>query len=122
MSGRYQAWYDRGMWRVEYLLAAELERDKLPARERVAVTHAVEKLEALGPDLPFPHAGAVRATRGLRELRPRGGHCPWRPLYIREDDSFLIAAIGPDGGSDPGGFAQACQRALERLAERERDG
>jgi hypothetical protein len=109
------------MWPVEYLPAAGLERDKLPDRERVAVRNAVAKLQALGPDLPFPHAGDVRGVPRLRELRPRGGDCPWRPLYTREGDGFLIAAIGPDGESDQRGFARSCERALDRLAERKRD-
>ena len=57
---RYQAWYYHAMWDVVYLPAAEQERDKLPGNERVAIRHAVEKLEALGPDLPFPHSGGVQ--------------------------------------------------------------
>ena len=61
------------MWEVVYHTDAEAERNKLPKRERTAVAHVVEKLEALGPDLPFPHQSAVRGGKSsVRELRPRG--------------------------------------------------
>ena len=33
----------------------------------------------------------------------------------------LRAAVGPDGGKDPGGFRQACERAQQRLAELEEE-
>jgi hypothetical protein len=103
------------MWQVMYLADAAKERDELPPRERQAIRNAVKKLEALGPDLPFPHSSDVRGARGLRELRPRGGRCAFRPLYQRSGARFLIAAIAPDGKSDPQGFAAACSRATDRL-------
>lgn len=118
---QYQAWYRHVMWPVVYLPAAEEERGQLPGKEREALYNAVQKLEARGPDLPFPHSSAVRGAAGLRELRPRGGRCAWRQLYRRAGDTFVIAAIGPDGRSDPRGFAQACDRALQRLAELEEE-
>jgi hypothetical protein len=39
------------------------------------------------------------------------------PLYQRAGAGFIIAAVAPDGQSDPRGFRQACDRALQRLAE-----
>jgi hypothetical protein len=114
---RYQAWYGRGMWAVDYLPAAARELSKLPGTEQKAIDNAVRKLQALGPDLPAPHSSDARGAPGLRELRPRGGHCAWRPLYRRAGDGFVIAAIAPDGKNDPRGFAQACSRALRRLSE-----
>jgi hypothetical protein len=102
---------------VTYLDGARDERSKLPGIERAAVDNAVKKLEAIGPELPYPHSSAVRGAPGLRELRPRGGRCAWRPLYQRAGAGFVIAAVGPDGQSDPRGFRQACDRALQRLAE-----
>jgi len=107
------------MWKVEYLPAAREERDKLPPNERGALHRAAEKLKALGPELPYPHSSDVRSAPGLRELRPRGGHCAWRQLYRRTGDRFIIAAIAPDGDSDARGFRRACTRALQRLAELE---
>jgi len=105
------------VWKVVYLHGARDERSKLPGSERAAVDNAVKKLEALGPDLPYPHSSAARGAPGLRELRPRGGRCAWRPLYQRAGAGFVIAAVAPDGQSDPRGFRQACERALRRLAE-----
>jgi Phage derived protein Gp49-like (DUF891) len=109
------------MWTVRYLPAAAQERDKLPGKERAAVHNAVRKLEEIGPMLPFPHSGDVRGTQGLRELRPRRGNSPVRPLYKRVGPGFVIAAIAPEGESDPRGFARACARAVQRLAELEED-
>ncbi|MBU6244347.1 MAG: type II toxin-antitoxin system RelE/ParE family toxin [Actinomycetales bacterium] len=73
----------------------EQERN-FPAAERNPLLHAVEKLEAFGPQLGFPHSSAVQGFSGLRELRPRAGRSPWRALYQRVEDVFVIAAIGPE--------------------------
>jgi hypothetical protein len=43
---------------------AETERDgSWPPEEKVAMLHAVEKLQAVGPRLGSPHSSAVRARR-----------------------------------------------------------
>lgn len=102
-----------------YLRAAAKERDQLPARERLAIYNAVRKLEVLGPLLPEPHSSDARGAPGLRELRPRAGNSPCRPLYCRIGDIFIIATIAPDGATDRRGFGAACRRALRRLEERE---
>jgi hypothetical protein len=107
------------MWIVVYLPAAEEEEGKLPGTERAAIYNAVRKLESLGLELRFPHVSDVRGADNLRELRPRQGRSPWRPLYRYVDGRFVIAAIGPDGQSDPRRFRQACERAEQRLAELE---
>lgn len=120
MSSRpYQAWYAPVMWEVVYLPEAEQELAKLPGTERAALRNAVRKLESLGPQLPYPHSSDVRGADRLRELRPRAGRSPWRALYCRVSDCFVVAAIAPDGESDQRGFRQACGRALQRLAELE---
>lgn len=46
---------------------------------------------------------------------------PWRPLYTRAGQVFVIAAIAPDGETDPRGFARACAEADDRLAKLEDD-
>jgi hypothetical protein len=109
------------MWPVVYLPAAELERDELPAGERAALYNAVRKLESLGPALPYPHSSDVRGAASLRELRPRAGRSPWRALYRRVGERFVLAAIAPDGKSDARGFAAACEVAARRLKELERE-
>ncbi len=105
------------MWEVRYLPAAAKEFGELTAREQVAVTNVVAKLKVHGPMLPFPHSADVRGAPGLRELRPRGGGSPTRPLYRRIGGVFLVAAIGPDGESDRRGFEAACRRATKRRNE-----
>jgi len=108
------------LWDVRYLPAAEEERDKLPGKERAAIFNAIMKLQSLGPQLPHPHSSDVKGAPRLRELRPRRGRCPWRPLYCRVGDCFVVAAIAPDGESDSRGFRQACERAEQRLADLEK--
>lgn len=46
--------------------------------------------------LGFHHTSAVQGFAGLRELRPRAGRSPWRAMYQRVGDVFVIAAIGPE--------------------------
>jgi hypothetical protein len=109
------------MWNVVYLGDAEQEYLGLPKVERNALIHAIEKLEALGPQLGYPHTSAVQGFAGLRELRPRAGRSPWRALYRRVGDGFVIAAVGPEAEHDQRGFNQAAGRALARLADLEED-
>jgi hypothetical protein len=98
---------------------AEAERDKLPAAEQAALYNAVRKLEALGPDLSYPHTSDVRGTGRLRELRPRAGRSPWRALYRQYGTVFVIAAVCPEAQKDPRGFKRGCAAALQRLEELE---
>ncbi|MGH3694366.1 MAG: type II toxin-antitoxin system RelE/ParE family toxin [Pseudonocardiaceae bacterium] len=109
------------MWSVVYLEEVQLELAGLPKVERNAVIRAVEKLETFGPQLGYPHTSAVRGYAGLRELRPRAGRSPWRALYRRVGEVFVVAAIGPEAQSDPRGFDQATRRAGARLEKLEED-
>jgi hypothetical protein len=105
------------MWMVQWHPDAEQELQGLPPAERVALLRAVQKLEVLGPRLPFPHQSAVRNGEGLRELRPRGGRSPWRALYYRSENTFIIAAISPEAQADRRGFQRAVATANRRLEE-----
>jgi hypothetical protein len=107
------------MWSVVYLKEAEQERLVLPKVERNALIHAVEKLEAFGPRLGYPHTSAVRGAVALRELRPRAGRSPWRALYRQVGEVFVIVAVGPEAESDHRGFERATRQAVARLAELE---
>lgn len=109
------------MWLVVFTDEAAVERLSLPASERNALLHAVEKLEAFGPQLGYPHSSAVQGYAGLRELRPRAGRSPWRALYQRVGDVFVIAAVGPEAQVDHRRFEKAARLALTRLAELEED-
>lgn len=102
---------------VIYHPEAAAERRRLPARERGALDHAIEKLESVGDQLPYPHSSAVRGQDvSLRELRPRGGRSSWRALYRRVGDGIVIGAIGPEAQRDPRGFERAVALALTRIA------
>jgi hypothetical protein len=103
------------VWTVSWHKDADLELNKLPVPERVAMLHAIDKLMALGPQLPFPHQSSVRGTQGLRELRPRGGRSPWRAFYQRQGDAFVIGAVGPEAQVDQRGFDKAVRDASARL-------
>jgi hypothetical protein len=107
------------VWRVRFHPEAEEELGKLPAVEQAAILHAVEKLEALGPDLPFPHQSAVRGERGLRELRPRSGRSQWRALVARLSDVIVVLAIGPEAQVNRRRFDRTIAAAKRRLAELE---
>ncbi len=96
--------------------AARAELDALPAAEQRAVDHAVEKLEALGSQIPFPHASTVRGAVTVFELRPRAGRSPWRAFYRQIGAVMVIAAIGPEARMDARGFARAVAAARERLS------
>jgi hypothetical protein len=102
-------------WSVVLHPEAEIERAKLPARERLALDNAVLKLQAVGPNLGSPHSSDVRAANGLRELRPRAGRSPYRGFYRRIGDVFVLAAVGPEAEVDRRGFERAAKAAEQRL-------
>lgn len=105
------------MWEVVYHPGAEAERNDVSPKERTAIAHAVEKLEILGPKLLFPHQSAVQGGEGLRELRPRAGRSPWRPIYRRVADVFVVLAVGPEAQVDRRKFNRAVSAAKKRLRE-----
>ena len=108
-------------WGVLIHPEAEVELQKLPVKERVAVDSAMEKLRVLGPSLPYPHSSNVQCADNLRELRPRQGRCAWRAFYRKIGDSFVVGAIGPEAQYDHRGFLRAVVQAETRLDEVEDD-
>lgn len=105
-------------FRVDWDADAREELMRLPAAERRAVLGAVAKLEAFGDQLGAPHTSQVRGSRpGIRELRPRSGRSPWRPLYRRVGDAMVILAVAPEAERDRRKFDRAVRRAEERLKE-----
>jgi hypothetical protein len=90
---------------------------QLPAKELVALSNAIEKLKAMGPNLPAPHQSNVEGAESLRELRPRAGRSPWRGFYRRIGDVFVIAAVGPEAQVNRRRFAQTVKAAQQRLDE-----
>lgn len=92
------------------------ELKAIPARERKAIANAIMKLEALGPDLGYPHSSAVKGADRLRELRPRSGDSPWRAFYRQVGGTiFIVAAVGPEANVKPRDFDKAIRLAEERL-------
>src|SRR5680860_462495 len=88
---------------VEMTPRAREELNDLPPAELEAMARAFEKLQALGPQLSFPHSSQVQGA-GLRELRPRAGRSPWRALYTRIGNRMVIVAIAPEAQHNPRGF------------------
>lgn len=111
-----------GGWPVRYHPKARAEADALPVHEQKAIDGAVDKLASLGPLLPFPHSSKVMGDPGgsLRELRPRAGRSPWRCIYERIGDVFVIGAVGPEAQENKAGFDSAVGAAKARLAEIDR--
>jgi hypothetical protein len=103
-------------WHPEALEELGAVRDN---SERVAIAHAIEKLEVDGPMLRSPHQSAVMGEpSGLRELRPRRGRSRWRPLYRRiRPRRFAILAIAPEAGIDGAAFERGVRIAGRRLNE-----
>ncbi|HYM46270.1 MAG TPA: type II toxin-antitoxin system RelE/ParE family toxin [Solirubrobacteraceae bacterium] len=96
---------------------ADTEQAAIPdAAERVAIQHAREKLQALGPRLGAPHSSAVQSEKGtgLRELRPRAGRSRWRPIYRRiQPRVFVILAVAPEAQIDKRGFDETVRNAKQ---------
>src|SRR5581483_10213320 len=109
------------LWHPE----ADAERDaSWPAREKVAMLHAAQKLDAAGPRLGHPHSSAVRGEQrqGFRELRPRAGRSGWRRIYrLVNPSTFVIFAVGPEAEIDSRGYDAAVVRAVERFGQLEVD-
>jgi ribosome-binding protein aMBF1 (putative translation factor) len=100
------------VWSVVFHPHAEAELTGLITGERTAILHAVDKLSALGPQLPFPHQSHVEGAQGVRELRPRAGRSRWRAFYGQVGEAFVIAAIGPEAQVDRRGFEKQSQQPL----------
>ncbi len=105
------------LWNVYLHPGAEAELRELSLVERNAMLNAIEKLEAAGPGLGYPHSSAVRSAVRLRELRPRAGRSPWRAFYRQIGRAIVIGAIGAEALASPRAFDRAVGRAVARLAE-----
>lgn len=108
----------RGLaWDVLFHPQADVELSKVPARERVAIVNALDKLRVVGPTLGFPHTSRVRGADDLREVRPRQGRCVWRVFYRQIGDALVVGSVGPEADVDPKGFRRAIRSAEARLDE-----
>jgi hypothetical protein len=110
-------------YKVLWHPAADAERAAISdGSERVAIQHAREKLEAIGPRLGAPHSSAIKGEdgSGLRELRPRAGRSRWRPAYRQVGPgTFVILAVAPEAEIDGHGFDEKVRDARRRFDELE---
>jgi hypothetical protein len=105
------------VWLVAYHPEAETELHALPAREQVAISHAVEKLECIGPNLGHPHSSDVKIAINLRELRPRAGRSRYRAFYRQVGPAYVIGSIGPEANVNQREFRKAVAAAEQRIDE-----
>jgi hypothetical protein len=73
----------------------------LTPRERKEVLHSVRLLQELGMQLSFPYCSAIKGSRyALRELRPKRGASPLRPIYAFDPRRQAVLLTGGDKGAD----------------------
>jgi hypothetical protein len=99
-------------WVVDFDGDAVIDFEDVKNRgERKALFTVVDKLKALGPDLPSPHMKSLKGEKDLFELRPKQGRSPVRPIYARRGDRFVILAVAAKKDR----FDSAVTDANERL-------
>lgn len=75
--------------------------DTLTHREHREVIHAIEMLRELGLQLGHPYSSAIKGSRfPLRELRPKRGDSPLRPIYAFDPNRDALLLIGGDKDAD----------------------
>lgn len=74
----------------------------LTAREQGDVIAAVDRLQASGPRLGFPHSSGIRESRHshMRELRIQHAGRPYRVLYAFDPRRTAILLLGGDKTGD----------------------
>lgn len=99
-------------WVVDFDSDAVIDFEDVKSRgERKAVFNVVDKLRALGPDLPSPHMKSLKGKTDLFELRPKQGASAVRPIYARFSTRFVVLAVAPNKR----GFDRAVADANDRL-------
>jgi hypothetical protein len=85
-------------WNVEYTDEFGQWWDALTEAEQESVDVSVRLLEAMGPQLPFPHSSGVKASKHghMRELRIQHAGRPYRILYAFDPKRAAILLIGGD--------------------------
>ena len=89
-------------WTVEYTDEFGAWFDALEEREQNRLVAAVERLEARGPDLEYPHSSGIANSRHdhMRELRVQIGGRPFRVFYAFDPRRAAILLIGGDKTGD----------------------
>ena len=86
------------VWNVEYTNEFGHWWDSLTESEQESVDVSVRLLEAMGPQLPFPHSSGVKGSKHghMRELRIQHAGRPYRVLYAFDPRRAAILLIGGD--------------------------
>jgi hypothetical protein len=89
-------------WDVEFTDEFEIWWNSLGEEEQVSVDATVRLLEALGPNLKFPHSSGINGSKHgqMRELRTQHGGRPLRTLYAFDPRRTAILLIGGDKTGD----------------------
>jgi phage-related protein len=66
----------------------------LPAKLRAKAFRAIELLRDLGPELPMPHARALKGTDGLKELRVKLASDIVRLFYFHYQGKVYVVTSG----------------------------
>ena len=85
-------------WEVEYTDEFEDWWGQLTEAEQESVNASVQLLEALGPNLRFPHSSGIETSKHshMRELRTQHEGMPYRTLYAFDPKRAAILLIGGD--------------------------
>ena len=86
------------IWNVEYTDEFGAWWNSLTETEQESVDVSVRLLEAMGPQLPFPHSSSVKTSKygQMRELRIQHAGRPYRVLYAFDPRRAAILLIGGD--------------------------
>ncbi len=85
-------------WEIEYTDEFGEWWGGLSAEEQEAIETSVQLLEALGPNLRFPHSSGVNGSKHnhMRELRTQHEGRPYRTLYAFDPRRHVILLLGGD--------------------------
>ena len=95
---------------------------ELPVKMRAKAFRGIDLLRELGPELPMPHAKALKNTGGLRELRIRQGSNIVRLFYFHHDRVVYVITSGfakKSNRTDPRELKRAV-RLMKEFKEDER--
>ncbi len=92
----YQDWYCRLVngYEVRLLNHAVRFLRGLPVKPRAKAFRGIDLLRELGPDLPMPHAKALKGTGGLRELRIKFASDIVRLFYFHHGGRLYVVTSG----------------------------
>ena len=85
-------------WEVEYTDEFADWWGSLTGSEQEDLASYVQRLEARGPNLPFPHSSGINGSRNdhMRELRVQSHGDPFRVFYAFDPRRSAILLIGGD--------------------------